>query len=217
MKAAKGLLIGFLLFACYAQAQQPKFWNEIAAFKKHDSLKFPSKNSILFVGSSSFRMWANVAEAFTGYNILNRGFGGSDFVDVIRYAYDIILPYQPKQVLIYCGDNDLAQNTPVSEVVKRFKTLYQVIRINLPHTVVDFVSIKPSPSRQHLLPKMREVNSQIAAYLKKEKNAGFINIYSPMIDEKGNPKEELFIADRLHMNEKGYAIWKKVIFPYLLK
>jgi lysophospholipase L1-like esterase len=179
MKAAKGLLIGFLLFACYAQAQQPKFWNEIAAFKKHDSLKFPSKNSILFVGSSSFRMWANVAEAFTGYNILNRGFGGSDFVDVIRYAYDIILPYQPKQVLIYCGDNDLAQNTPVSEVVKRFKTLYQVIRINLPHTVVD--------------------------------------IYSPMIDEKGNPKEELFIADRLHMNEKGYAIWKKVIFPYLLK
>lgn len=217
MKAVKGLLIGLLVFTFHAQAQQPAFWSEIAAFKKQDSLKFPQKYSILLVGSSSFRKWTEVAESFPGYNLINRGFGGSNFVDVIRYAYDIILPYQPKQILIYCGDNDLAQNASVTEVVKRFKTLYQVIRINLPNAVVDFVSIKPSPSRQHLLSKMKEVNSQIAAYLKKEKNGGFINIYSPMLDEKGKPKEELFVEDRLHMNEKGYAIWRKVILPYLLK
>ena len=208
--------IGLFLIA-KTQTPFPAFSKEILLFKQQDSLKFPPKNAILFVGSSSFRKWTNIADDFPSYTIINRGFGGSNFIDVIRYAYDVILPYQPKQVMIYCGDNDLAQGVTVTEVVKRFKTLYEIIRLNLPNTVIDFVSIKPSPSRQQLLPKMKEVNLQVQAFLKKGKNSGFIDVYSAMVDTKGNPKEELFVEDKLHMNEKGYAIWQRIILPYLVK
>jgi lysophospholipase L1-like esterase len=217
MKAVKALLIYLLLFVLHTQAQEPPFWEEIVAFKKADSVKFPQKNAILFVGSSSFRKWSAMAEAFPGYTVINRGFGGSNLVDVIRYSYDIILPYQPKQVIIYCGDNDLAQGVSATEVIKRVKTLYQIIRLNLPSAVIDFVSIKPSPLRQKLLTKMKVVNREVERFLKKEKNAGFINVYSHMVDAKENPKEELFIEDKLHLNEKGYALWKKIILPYLSK
>ena len=214
----------FIVYICLlliniseAQTAFPPFANDILRFKKQDSIQPPAKNAILFVGSSSFTRWNNIESYFPGYIIINRGFGGSTLIDVIRYAYDVIIPYQPKQVVIYCGENDLASNVPSGEVVKRFKTLYQLIRINLPNTKVHFVSIKPSPSRSHLIPKMKEVNQQVSAFLKKEKNTGFINVYPSLLDEKGNIRDELFVEDKLHVNEKGYALWQKIILPHLIK
>ena len=140
-------------------------------------------------------------------------------IDVIRYAYDIILPYNPKQILIYCGENDFAASDTVAaaHVVQRFKTLYGIIRQNLPNTTVHFVSIKPSPSRSHLMPEMVKANAQIKQFLQKEKLAGFIDVYNPMLNAKGQPKEDIFLDDELHMKPAGYAIWQKVIQPYLLK
>ncbi len=197
----------------------PPFWNDIVAFKKLDSVQPVPKHSLLFVGSSSFAMWNDVNKYFPGYPIVNRGFGGSTLVDVIRYAYDVILPYQPKQVVIYCGENDLASSDSVSaaDVVKRFKTLFAIIRLNLPGATIDYVSIKPSPSRKHIQSKVIEANKQIKAFLKKQKRSGFIDVYPLMVDAVGNPREELFIDDRLHMKPEGYAIWKRIILPYLLK
>ena len=201
-----------------SQITFPAFADDIVRFKKQDSINQPPKNAILFVGSSSFTRWIDVNNYFPGYTIINRGFGGSTLVDIIRYAYDIILPYQPKQVVIYCGENDLADNNlSVKEVVNRFKTLYQLIRINLPNAAVHFVSLKPSPSRQALLSQIKDVNRQVETFLKKEKNTGFINVYPHMVDAKGNIMPEIFVDDRLHMNEKGYAIWKRVFQPYLVK
>jgi lysophospholipase L1-like esterase len=202
-----------------AQTACPPFWSEIAAFKKKDSATPPPQHAILFVGSSSFTKWTDVADYFPGYTIINRGFGGSTLPDVIRYAYDVILPYQPKQVVIYCGDNDLASADTITaaDVVQRFKTLYAIIRQNLPNTVVDFVSIKPSPSRARLMPKMEAANTQIKSFLKKQKHAGFINVYSAMLDANGQPKAELFLEDQLHMKPIGYQLWQKIMQPYLLK
>ena len=198
--------------------QKPPFWNDIQAFKKQDSIAPPPKNAILFVGSSSFNFWKDVQSYFPDNRIINRGFGGSTLKDVIRYANDIIFPYQPKQVVIYCGENDLAESDTVSAntVLNRFKYLYGMIKNNLTNASIVYVSIKPSPSRQHLMSKMEQTNKLIENYLEEEEKTAFVDVFHPMLTQEGKPIQELFIQDKLHMNAKGYAIWQKAIAPYLL-
>lgn len=210
----------FIAFApVYVHAQQQPFWNEIQAFKKQDSMKFPPKNAILFVGSSSFHYWTDVQDYFPGYTIINRGFGGSSLPHVIAYANDIIFPYHPKQVVIYCGENDLNDNDSVTGevVLRRFTTLFQLIRSKLPDASIAFVSIKPSPSRSRLFPQMIKANELISAFIKKQRKAVFIDVYHSMLNADGTPRKELFKEDNLHMNKTGYAIWQKDIQPHLLK
>lgn len=210
------ILIGF--GALQAQTS-PAFWSDIQAFKKQDSIQKPATNAILLIGSSSFTKWKDVGNYFPGYTIINRGFGGSTLIDVIRYAYDIVMPYQPKQIIIYCGENDLAssENISADEVLIRVKTLFGIIRTNFPKATIDFVSIKPSPVRASIQPRVKEANKIIKAFLTKQKNAGFIDIYDAMLDANRNMREELYVGDRLHMKPEGYAIWKKIMEPYLLK
>jgi lysophospholipase L1-like esterase len=196
----------------------PPFWTNIIAFKDSDAVQPPPEHPILFTGSSSFAKWKDIADYFPGYPILNRGFGGSTIPDVIRYAYDVILPYHPKQVIIYCGENDLVSpDISAVELLLRFRTLYGIIRQNLPDAEIDFVSIKASPSRRQIFTKVRESNTLISQFLKQEKNTAFIDIYPAMLDSSGNPRGELFLADSLHMKPAGYAVWKKIILPYLLR
>ena len=187
-----------------AQDANPPFWDEIQNFKKEDSLHPPLKNAILFVGSSSFNFWKTVQQDFPGYRIINRGFGGSSLPDVIRYQQDIIFPYQPRQIIIYCGENDLAGSDTVTAatVTARFKQLFQSIRQKLPKVMIAFVSIKPSPSRQHLMPKMVQANALIKSFLQQQRNTVFIDVYNKMLNEDGTPKQELFIEDNLHMNSQ---------------
>jgi lysophospholipase L1-like esterase len=207
----------FLLQTSFAQ--QPPFYDEIQAFKKQDSLNPPPQHAILFVGSSSFHFWTDVQDYFPGYPIINRGFGGSSLPDVIRYANDIIFPYHPKQVVIYCGENDLAMSDAVTEdtVFNRFKILFELIRSRLKDVPVVYVSIKPSPSRARLRPKMEEANGMIKDYLSEQKNTAFVDVYYLMLNGDYKPMPEIFKEDSLHMNAKGYAIWQKAIQPYLIK
>ena len=202
-----------------AYAQQPPFYNDIQAFKKKDSASFPAKQAILFVGSSSFTKWTDVQDYFPGYPILNRGFGGSSLPDLIRYAEDVIFPYQPKQIVIYCGDNDLAASDTVTVqmVVDRFETLFGMIRKRLGKVPVLYVSIKPSPSRSRLMPKMLETNMRIKQFLSKQRKTAFADVYHKMLNADGTPIKDLFVEDNLHMNKSGYAIWKEVIGPLLIK
>ncbi len=199
-------------------AAQP-FANEIAAFKKQDAVLFPPKNEILFVGSSSFRMWKDVQTAFPNHIIINRGFGGSALPDVIRYADEIIFPYQPKQIVIYCGENDIAAADSVTAqmVLERFKILFSEIRKELVDVPVLFVSIKPSPSRWAMKDRMITANKLIKKYLKKQKHTKYISVWKAMLAPGGEPIKDIFIGDNLHMNTKGYAIWQKIIEPCLLK
>jgi lysophospholipase L1-like esterase len=220
MKTLKTYLAFIILLAFTATsalAQQAPFYGEIQQFKKQDSASFPPKNAILFVGSSSFRKWQDVQSYFPGRTIINRGFGGSVLPDVIRYANDIIIPYHPKQVLVYCGDNDLASSDTITPeiVTRRFKQLFNIIRSKLPAVTITYVSIKPSPSRYKLMSRMTETNMMIRKFLKSQKNTSFIDVFHPMLQANGKPIPAIFLADSLHMNEKGYAIWKKAIEPKL--
>jgi len=200
-------------------AEPPPFWNDIRNFKKQDSISYPPKNAILFIGSSSFTMWKDVQDYFPGYTVINRGFGGSTLLDQIRYEEDIIFPYQPKQIVIYCGENDLASSDTVTAkmVFERFKELFQMIRQEFTDLPIAYVSMKPSPSRRHLFLKMREGNQLIKDFLATQKNTAFIDVHQQMLSETGEPIPELFLDDSLHMNAKGYAIWKKAIESYLQK
>ena len=197
----------------------PPFWRDIQNFKKQDEKSFPPKNAILFLGSSSFKRWKDVQDDFPSYLIINRGFGGSRLPNLIRYAKDIVFPYSPKQVVIYCGENDLASSDTVTArmVFGRFEELFNIIRGKFPDLPVAYISMKPSPRRIHLLPKMREGNQLIKDFLTMQKNAVFIDVYHLMLDDSEQPIPELFFDDGLHMNAKGYAVWKKIIEPFLLK
>jgi lysophospholipase L1-like esterase len=213
-------LFFFSLAVAVAQAQQPAFWNDIRKFKQQDSIQFPGTGKILFVGSSSFTNWKDVQGYFPAYPIINRGFGGSSLLDVIRYEKDIIFPYQPKQIVIYCGENDIAGDTNVTGkmVFERFKQLYSDIRVNLQNVPLVYVSMKPSPSRWHMRSKVMEGNRLIKKFLKKRKrNARFVDVWDAMLGADGKPIPDIFVNDRLHMNAKGYSIWQKILEPHLLK
>ncbi len=213
------LLLSFSVIQLAAQNEPYPFWNDIQAFKHKDSASFPPANEILFVGSSSFTMWTDVQSYFPSYPIINRGFGGSSLTDVIRYAEDIIYPYKPKQVVIYCGENDLASSDSITAptVIYRFQILFSMIRSKFKNVPVIYISLKPSPSRQKLMPKMMAVNEAIQTCLKKKKNAVFVDVYHKMLGADGKPIDDFFLDDKLHMNSKGYAVWQKEITPYLLK
>lgn len=219
----KKIQLSFFLFllsgVLYAQEQRPAFWEDIQDFKKQDSIHFSGTNKILFVGSSSFTMWKDVQEYFPSYKIINRGFGGSSLPDLIRYREDVILKYKPKQIIIYCGENDLASADTVTAkmVYDRFVQLFNFIRTKLPNASIMYISMKPSPSRQLLLGKIMEANTLIQNFLKTKKQTGYIDVYKEMVDDEGKPRPELFVEDNLHMNKNGYAIWKKVIEPFLKK
>ena len=219
-KILKAVLIA-LLFTATVQAQDTlaPFWKEIKAFKQQDSTQFPVSNQILLIGSSSFTLWKDVQSYFPSYRILNRAFGGSKFVDLIRYRYDVIYPYQPKQILIYCGENDFASSDTITVdmVVLRFQTLYKLIRAKYKTVQIVYVSMKPSPSRLHLLSKYVEGNNRIKKWLATKPKTAFVNVYDVMLTKEGNPMPDLFKEDNLHMNAKGYAIWKKILQPYLMK
>ncbi len=202
-----------------AQLEPYPFWNEIQQFKQQDSIQFPPAHAILFVGSSSFRFWKEVQQDFPGYTIINRGFGGSTLPDVIRYANDIIFPYHPKEIVIYCGENDLAEDDSITPqiVFDRFKTLFKMIRKEYKKIPIVFVSIKPSPSRERLMPEMLVANLMIKKFLAKKRKSYFVDIYHKMLTPDGKPMPDIFVSDNLHMNRKGYAIWQQAIQPYLVK
>jgi lysophospholipase L1-like esterase len=212
----------FLIVCCLGtwQVNAQPFFEEIAAFKRADSISFPfpGKHPIVFAGSSSFRMWKDLAADFPDRMVLNRGFGGATLPDVIRYTPEVIIKYSPAQVVIYCGENDIASDDHpgARTVLKRFRELFNLIRGELPAARISFVSMKPSPSRLNLQSRMIEANKLTRKFLRKKQNTDYIDIYSLMINPDGSIKNELFLQDMLHMNSEGYKIWQKAIEPYLV-
>ena len=204
-----GLIILFISVAAFSQ--QKPFWDEIKAFRIQDSIKKPKDGVVLFIGSSSFRLWKTAKEDFDNPNILNRAFGGATLPDVIRYQDDVVLKYNPKKIFIYCGENDIASSEKVTPeiVLGNFRTLYQSIRNRFPEVQVVFISIKPSILRWSMKDRMIATNALISNYISKEKNTVFVNVWDKMLDENGEPMKDIFLEDKLHMNSKGYAIWLK--------
>lgn len=215
----------FLCIACvalmthFSQAQNKPFINEINYFKKLDSTTDIPKHPILFIGSSSFTNWKDVKDYFPGYPILNRAFGGSSLPHQLMYAEEVIFKYDPKQVVIYCGENDLTGGDHITadSIVARFKRLHTLIRQRLPKVPIVYVSMKPSPSREKYLPIMKDANARIKKYIRRKKKTAFADVYHAMLNKDGSIKSEIFLPDRLHMNKDGYKIWQPILKPYLKK
>jgi lysophospholipase L1-like esterase len=206
----KSIFIAFLFISFQLAGQNRPFWNEIQAFKTQDSITPAKDGIVLFIGSSSFRLWKSAQDDFHNPSILNRAFGGATLLDMITYQHDVVLKYHPKKIFIYCGENDIASSESVTPemVLERFKSLYKSIRVQFPQIPIIYVSIKPSILRWGMKDRMIATNTLIQSYLKNQKNTTFINIWDKML-EKGEPIKDIFIEDHLHMNSKGYAIWVK--------
>ena len=222
---------GFIaaLFATVALAQTPPpspqsplqraaadRWEEsLAAFAAADLKNTPVPGAVLFVGSSSIRLWDNLEEQFTDARVLKRGFGGSRLTDCVKHLDRLVITYQPRLVMLYAGDNDLAEGGSPEEVLERVKAFADGVHGRLPETQVTFISIKPSPARRALIHKARAANELVRAYAETHPKVDYIDVFTPMLAADGAPRAELFRSDALHLNDQGYALWRKIISPFV--
>jgi lysophospholipase L1-like esterase len=198
-----------------ASPKLDRFESEIRQFEASDSASRPADGGIVFVGSSSFRKWDSLARDFPGLPVLNRGFGGSTFPEAMHYASRIVLPYRPREILVYEGDNDLASGRTPRQVADDYRAFVRTMRAALPTTRIVFVSIKPSPSRWSLAPAAREANRLVRAIVAGDTLQSYVDVFTPMLGANGRPRPELFVSDSLHMTPAGYAIWRARIAPAL--
>lgn len=211
------LLLALICLA--AQPAQPpgddKWEKEIAAFEEADQNDPPPPDGVLFVGSSSIRLWKTLSGDFAKASVINRGFGGSEMADSVRYADRIILPYQPAMIFVYAGDNDLANNKTPEQVLADFKALVAKVHAKLPKTKIYFISIKPSKARWKLIDRIRKANDLVKAYAAGGGEVGYVDVFTPMLNAQGMPRDDLLVEDGLHMNRAGYALWAQIIRPLL--
>lgn len=208
--------ITLLLFSFPISIQAQRFDNEVDILLKQKMPNHP--HPILFIGSSSFTRWKDVQQYFPGCTILNRGFGGSTLSDQIEFADRIIFSVKPRQIVIYCGENDLAEDSLINgkTVFHRFKKLYRLIRQHSKDVPVIYVSMKPSPSRMNLIPQMTKGNRLIKRMSAFRIGLNYAKVDQQMLLPSGLPDPSLFVEDELHMNEKGYSIWQNTLTPLLI-
>jgi len=199
-------------------AQDPlRLQDEVGKLVMGDSA-VKRKRIILFTGSSSIRLWASLQSDYPNYNVLNKGFGGSEMSDLIYYHDKLIIPYRPKQVFIYEGDNDLANGKTPDEVVAQASQLLALIRKKLPKKIqILFISAKPSVLRWSMKEKYEAYNQKLAYWCSQNNNVVFVDVWTSMLDTDENVRRDLFVEDGLHMNKAGYDIWKGIITTYLKK
>jgi lysophospholipase L1-like esterase len=206
--------IGFFVF--YLSHSQ-NFINEIKNFEKQDSISMPSSGQILLVGSSTFRFWVSSKEDLVGYSTINRGFGGSQMSDVNYYFDRIVSKYQPKMILVYEGDNDLAAGESPETVFEDFKIFADKIKTQLPNAKVGYCSIRPSIARTNLRDKQVQTNQMIKDFCEKNNGFYFIDFYKYYFLPNGDLIPDVFVADKLHLNKQGYEIWTKATLKFLKK
>ncbi|WP_185817009.1 SGNH/GDSL hydrolase family protein [Hymenobacter metallilatus] len=224
-----GWLLGFCLAAgwgCYTQtaaaqasAVHPTQWAaELRAFARQDSLTPPPTKPILFYGSSSIRKWESLRQDFPGRAVLNRGFGGSRFPDALYYFDTLVVAHQPRQVVLYEGDNDIGSGATAQEVFQSFRAFEQLMQQRLPKVPLVFLAIKPSPARWALYPQVQEANHLIREYIQQHpKYLRYVDTATPLLGANGRPQPQFYVADSLHMTPAGYRIWTRVVGKALKK
>lgn len=196
-----------------SQVSNVAWAGDMAQFAAQDAATPPPRGGIEFIGSSSIRMWESLATDFPGQPVFNRGFGGSEVRDSTWYADRIVIPYAPCKVFFYAGDNDLNSGRSPAQVHDDVVAFVNRVHRDLPRTTVEYISIKPSPSRANLLPAINDANARIKATLATLPNTGYTDVYTPMLGADGQPRAALFREDMLHMTPEGYAIWRKALAP----
>jgi lysophospholipase L1-like esterase len=216
--AAAAAAVGLTgVLAVCLSAQTAERWDAaIQKFEDQDKVSPPPQNGIVFIGASSIVRW-NLPEYFPdlGAKAINRGFGGSQSVDAVRYVDRIVVPYHPRVVVYYAGDNDVEANVPASEIAHQFELFDQKVHAALPQTKIVFISIKPSIRRWRWIDTIRSANAMVKAYCAKEKHLAFMDIERSMLGADGKPNPDLLVADGLHMTPAGYRIWTAALTPLL--
>lgn len=211
-----------LVGSCASYADPPeqetavphRFESEIAAFEKYDRHNAFPKKPVLFVGSSSVRLW-KTADAFPDLPVINRGFGGSTIADVNHFFDRVVRKYHPKAIVFYSGDNDIAGGKSPQQVFADFKAFISKVHDQLPDTRVIVFSIKPSIARNKLWPKMQEVNTEIRKLAGTDPKLEFVDIAKPMLSQGDPPPSHLFMNDGLHLSATGYKLWNDALRPRL--
>lgn len=191
-----------------------KWEKEIAALEAAAITNRPPPGSIIFVGSSSIKRWTTLAEDFPGLPVVNRGFGGSQLADSVNYAERIVIPDRPRQVVIYAGGNDINAGKAPEVVFGDFVALVTKLRAALPRVKLAYIASAPNPARWAQVEKVKRLNSLAADYCQRH-GITFIDVFPLMLGPDGQPKPDIYVADRLHMNPKGYAIWREAVGPHL--
>jgi lysophospholipase L1-like esterase len=192
-----------------------KWEKDIAAYEAKDREQPPEKGGIVFIGSSSIRMWKTLAEDFPRHRVLNRGFGGSQIADSVHFADRIIIPYAPRMVVLYAGGNDINSGKSPEQVVGDFRAFFTKVRAALPEAEIACISIAGNPKRWAQVEQVKETNAAIRAFLAEQPRAHFIDVFPRMLGADGLPLPHIFVEDKLHMNAAGYAIWREVVGAYL--
>lgn len=200
--------------------QAHEHWEKtIQIFEQWDSKNSFPEDAVLFVGSSSIKGW-KTREFFPELKVINRGFGGSQISDVIRFAERIVFPYKPGLIVFYAGDNDIAGGKSAQRVFEDYKKFVRLSHKSIPQTPIIFIAIKPSLSRWKLWPEMKEANRMIRNFTTGDEHLFYFDSAKPLLGDDGKPKAELFIKDGLHLNSKGYKIWTeqlRVVIEQALK
>jgi len=214
MKKANCMLFLFLILG-QVWAQDPtRFESQV----KEIGEKYPTEEyqgSVVFTGSSSIRMWADLATDFPNHRVVNAGFGGSQAVDLLHYVDELILAYSPKYVFIYEGDNDISAGKDKEVIMETLNLIVTEIKLELPETEVILIGAKPSISRWELVDKYKDLNTEMAKYGAVTDGVQYADVWTGMLGSDKKPLPDIFIADNLHMNRKGYEIWAKKIGKFL--
>ena len=196
------------------QASSSAWKQDMRRVAPEDRLTPPPRGGVVFVGSSSIRLWTTLETDFAGVAVINRGFGGPEIRDSTWHADRIIVAYAPRQVLLYAGDNDLSSRRTPMRLRDELRAFGWRVRRDVPDARIAYIANKPSPARAHLLAAQRDANALIRAEAVRMQVV-FIDIFTPLLDAEGRPREDLSAADRLHMNAAGYDLWRRTIAPYL--
>ncbi|RYG40903.1 hypothetical protein EON79_21760 [bacterium] len=215
--AALALVPMLTLPALAVVEQGNPFEPEILKFEEEDAKNPPQKGGIVFVGSSSIRMWNSVAEDFPHLRIINRGFGGSQVSDSVHYADRIVTKYEPKMVVFFAGTNDLASGKQPATVLADYRAFVEKVRAKVPDVPIVYIAVTPAPSRWNNLENVKLTNTMIRGFSAAGKNLKFVDVYPRMLSESGGPRPELFLEDQLHMKRAGYDIWIEALKPFLPK
>lgn len=211
-----GCLLLVIAHAAFARPPSPQSWQpDIDRLVADDSAHPPPQHGVLFVGSSSIRMWATLAADFPDVPVIDRGFGGSAIADTTYFVDRIVVPYHPRLIVMYAGDNDIAEGCTPRQVLDAFETFVARVRRDLPEVAVAYISIKPSIARWSMWPRMREANRLIAAWSQTQSRVTFVDVAANMREANGKPRGALFRDDGLHMTPAGYAVWVRALKPVL--
>lgn len=197
------------------QVSSADWEQDMQRFEAQDAKAPPAQGGVLFIGSSSIRFWDTLAADFPGVAVINRGFGGSEIRDSTWYADRIVIPYKPRKIVLYAGDNDLASGRSPAQLQQDFRAFVDRVRRDLPAVEIAYIASKPSPARAHLLDVQRQANALIQSDAQRLR-VDYVDVFTPMLDDRLQPREDLFIADRLHMNPAGYVLWRNILAPYLV-